>query len=202
MDAGLIPDYCTICDPDPVMVNYISKASRKTMFLLSTAVAPEVVTRLRGFNIVFWHCHSEANEEGIKEFEPDYQAVGGGCTVGLRSLSLAIIMGYSNIHFFGFDSCMNGDEHHAYDFSTKEEDVGKIYKIRIGFGTPGDKSYDAAGYQLAQAEQFATFYRNFGKYFTPTFHGPGLLPDVFEAIQRHTKETKVSNLIEVTGVNL
>ena len=203
VEDGIIPEYCVICDPDPIVVNYITKANRKTLFLLSTAVDPLVVSKLKGFNIAFWHCHSEDNEKGIREFEEPYQAIGGGCTVGLRSLSIAIIMGYSNIHLFGFDSCMDGDKHHVYEFSDEtKEHIGKLHRIRIGFGTPGDRSYLVAGYQLAQADQFREFYTNFGKYFTPTFHGTGLLPDVFEAIQRRAKETKASDLIETVGVTL
>lgn len=201
IEHGIVPEYCTICDPDPVTANYITKANRKTLFLLSTAVHPSVVQKLRGFNICFWHCHSDANEERIKEIDPCYQAIGGGCTVGLRTLSLAICMGYSNLHFWGFDSCLgDNDAHHAYEFSDESEEIGKIYRIRIGFDGPGSKLYRAAGYQLAQAEQFKTFYGKFCSYFTPTFHGPGLLPDVYEAIQRRIETEANNQLNKEAGV--
>lgn len=100
VENGVIPAYNSICDPDPITVNYLTKAHKATTFLLSTACAPSVLKRLIGYNIILWHCFSDANAEKFKELEPDFQAVGGGCTVGLRSVSIAIMLGYSNIHFF------------------------------------------------------------------------------------------------------
>ena len=65
--------------------------------------------------------------------------MGGGCTIGLRSISIAILLGYTNIHFFGFDSCLDTDgTGHAYSLSTEDEvlgligENGKIHKVRLG----------------------------------------------------------------------
>lgn len=202
VENGVIPDYCSLCDPDEVMARYITKANRHTLFLVSSACHASVFKKLRGYNIAIWHCHSEDYEKSIPEFGEEYYAVGGGCTVGLRSISIAMIFGYSNIHLLGFDSCMSDDDHHAYGFETDTEELGKIYPIRIGFNIPGDKVYKVAGYQLAQADHFKAFYKAFRKYFTPTFHGPGLLSDVFKAIQNGTYIVDVAKLNGTAGVQL
>ena len=100
-------------------------------------------------------------------------------------------MGYQNIHFFGFDSCMGEeDAHHAYDFVTKDEVVGEIYQIRVGSlfdGAEGASNiFYCAGYHLAQAEQFKMFYSQYGKSFVPTFHGGGLLAATARVVEEES----------------
>ena len=188
VESGVVPDYSVLCDPDEILVEYIKKANRKTLYLVSSACHPSIFERLKGYNIVVWHCHSDDYCSIIEDAGEHYIGVGGGCTVGLRAMSIAIIFGYSNLHFYGYDSCISDGDHHAYEFETDKEGVGDIYTLRVGFGTPGEKVYKVAGYQMAQADHFKFYYKANSQYFTPTFHGPGLLPDVFKAIQDRTNE--------------
>jgi hypothetical protein len=97
-----------------------------------------------------------------------------------------MMMGYTELHFFGFDSCMgiSDDEHHAYPFTdVTKEFLGDIYQVKIGMGTgekdgPQPREYRVAGYQLAQAEHYKQMLQAFGHIFRATFHGPGLLADM------------------------
>ena len=36
IDQGIIPTYCTVCDPDPITANYITKAHPNTCFLVAS----------------------------------------------------------------------------------------------------------------------------------------------------------------------
>jgi uncharacterized Rossmann fold enzyme len=192
-----IPTYCAVCDPDPVMANYLRKPDKDTTYLISSHVNPVVYDALDGHNIIMWHCWpiGEGNEEAkdfLQEHTPGWVAIGGGCTVGLRSITIAMMMGYTDLHFFGFDSCMTmQDDHHAYPFiDPTKEFLGDVYDVKIGMGEingPEMKAYRVAGYQLAQAEHYKQSLMAFGHLFKPTFHGPGLLADMQRMIDLETK---------------
>lgn len=186
-----VPTYCAVCDPDPVMANYLMAPDHGTQYLISSHANKTVFDALEGHDVTMWHCWPiGAGDQDAREFlqekTPGWVAVGGGCTVGLRSLTLALMMGFSELHFFGFDSCMgiSDDEHHAYPFTDPtKEFLGDIYNLRIGMGTgvndrPQPREYRVAGYQLAQAEHYKQMLQAFGHLFKAVFHGPGLLADM------------------------
>lgn len=181
VENNIFCEYATICDPDPVSANYFRNPVKYTKYLVSTGCDEAVYESLKSYNIWMWHCHSE---ELLKiEVEKDFHAVGGGCTVGLRSLSIALMLGYSDIHFFGFDSCLGiNNSHHAYDFTDKSEELGVLYKIHVGTEQQmfKNKEFICAGYHIAQAQHFKDFYKNYNKYFNFTFHGEGLISELMK----------------------
>jgi uncharacterized Rossmann fold enzyme len=196
MEQGIIPTYATACDPDPVVANYLTKNHPETKYLMASCSDDMVFEVLKERQVIIWHCHSPDQEPTIKEVDKEigtYLAICGGCTVGLRSISIAILLGYTNIHFFGFDSCLENDDHHVYDFSSREEDslLGHIHSVKLGNVAGNapidDKVYRCVGYQLAQAEHFREFYENFHHAFNPTFHGEGLLPDLMQLIHKRVE---------------
>lgn len=195
-----VPTYCAICDPDPVMANYLRAPDSGTKYLISSHANKTVFDALEGHDVSMWHCWpigtgDEAVRDFLQEKTPGWCAVGGGCTVGLRSITLAMMMGYTELHFFGFDSCMGSkdDDHHAYPFTDEtKEFLGDIYNIKIGMGTgendmPREREYRVAGYQLAQAEHYKQMLQAFGHLFRPIFHGPGLLADMQAMINVETE---------------
>ena len=185
IEQGIEPRYCVIADPDPKITPlYLKRPCPNTTYLIATQCPEEVFKAVEGYPIVMWHCHGEGYKELLDEAQPNWQAVGGGCTAGLRALSIVIMLGYRNTHMFGFDSSLGWeDEHHAYAFQTETEELGVIYNLKKGFGTPGERTYRCAGYHLAQAQHFKDFWTAYAGLFTPTFHGEGLLPDMGRAVQ-------------------
>jgi len=189
ISQGIVPTYCTVCDPDAIAANYLTKPQKETIYLIATSCDEAVFKTLEGYQIYMWHCLSPDFVEKIVDIEPDFQAAAGGCTVGLRSIVLSIMLGYSNIHFFGFDSCIRGNQHHAYDFTDETETLGQIYPMKIGLGdVPEDRIYYCAGYQLAQAKHFHDFYTAYCQLFRPTFHGDGLLPAFINIVHKHAEK--------------
>ena len=195
-----VPTYCAVCDPDPVMANYLRAPDHNTKYLISSHANKTVFDALEGYDVTMWHCWpigigDEEARDFLQEKTPGWVAVGGGCTVGLRALTLAMMMGFTELHFFGFDSCMgvSDDNHHAYPFTDDtKEFLGDIYNLRIGMGTgendlPQEREYRVAGYQLAQAEHYKQMLQAFGHLFRPIFHGPGLLADLQAMIDIETQ---------------
>lgn len=187
---GIVPTYAGICDPDPVSINYFKNPHPETKYLIASACDPKIFEHLDKYPIVMWHCHSDDYNDKLAEIEKDYEGVGGGCTIGLRSVCIAIMCGYRNIDFFGFDSCLSDEQTYAYELSTQQEkdDQGKIYKLKIGmdWNGPSEKTYNCLGYHLAQAEHFRKFLVDYGNVINPTFYGEGLLPDLVRMIQRES----------------
>lgn len=192
VNNNIIPTYATICDPDPISANYYTNPQKGCNYLIATACDEKVFNILNGYQITMWHCYSDDTLKELVKIEPNVQAIGGGCTVGLRSLSIALMLGYSDIHFFGFDSCLGvNDKHHAYDFTDEQEQLGEIYKVKFGmYNGIEEKEYRCAGYQLAQADNFHNFYKEFSNMFVPTFHGEGLLPDYMRVIMKEDQRIK------------
>lgn len=194
------PDYTSICDADPVTSLYIREVNNNpnAKYLLATCVAENTFNAIDKNKIYIWHCHSDEVFAKIQEdnLEEEYHGVGGGCTVGLRCISLCAMLGYSNLHFFGFDSCLGtDDDHHAYNFEDEErESLGQLHQIRIGLDParggqgPTSKVYICAGYQLAQVSHFQEFYLAHKGMFVPTFHGEGLLKDTYEMMCKAERE--------------
>lgn len=187
---NIAPHACVVCDPDPIAANYLNKASGSIIYYIASQCDPAVFNKLKANAVVLWHCYNN-NREDIEANFPGFKAFGGGCTVGLRALTLAFAMNFTNIHLFGFDSCLSEDgEHHSYGFNSGEE-LGEIFEVLLD--KVGGKIYKTLGYQLAQVQHFNEFYRNYGDKFNPVFHGTGLLPDLFDRIkaeaQNMMKET-------------
>jgi len=195
---GFKPTYAVLCDPDPITANYIKYPCKETNYLVSTGCHKSVFNALEGYNITLWHCNSESLLNRFSELGEEYHAIDGGCTVGLRSISIALMFGYSDINFFGFDSCVGVKEengitytkHHAYDFTDEtKEFIGDLYDVKLGMNEDinKDRTFMCAGYQLAQISHFKSFYQNYGIFFKPTFHGDGALTDLMSIIDRETK---------------
>ncbi len=186
LKQNIIPTYAVFCDPDAISANYLTIPDKRVNYLISSGCDNAVYDALKGCQITQWHCHSDDYLKRQGELEKDFQAVGGGCTVGLRSVSIALLFGYSDIHFFGFDSCLGVDnKHHAYGFTDEtQEQLGDLYKISLGMDDKINKNkiFTCAGYQLAQCSHFKDFYTSYNKYFTPTFHGEGLLAEMMTII--------------------
>ena len=188
IENGIYPTYCVVCDPDPISAEYLKQNSNQTIYLIATQCDNAVFDRLKNKPIFMWHCYNEEFDKFL-EIEKDFQAVGGGCTVGMRSLSIVLMLGYRYIHFYGFDSCLGvNNQHHAYGFATSEEELGETYKIKLDPNS--DTEYLAAGYQLAQVQHFQDFYAHYIDLFVPVFHGEGLLPAMMDKINQAVNEAK------------
>lgn len=197
VDNGIFPDYTVICDPDPISALYLERDNPNVsaIYLVASACDSAVFERLNalGKKIVLWHCHSDELGPELVKMENEYQAIGGGCTVGLRSISIAMMLGYTNLHMFGFDSSLGDDlSHHAYGFKDEEKEfLGDVHKVKVGVEGPGERVYYCAGYQLAQVAHFKEFYTMHRHLFSPTFHGTGLLPDFMKlAAEMEAREAK------------
>ncbi len=167
VSMGVIPDYTVICDPDVRTVEYLKNPVPSCKYLIASSCHDNIFERLKGFAVTIW------NNAGIdpKNFrgEPMIQ---GGCTVTLRAMNIAIVLGYLNLHFFGFDSSYE-DEFHSY--ATAPDDSAEI-QVQVG----GKRIFKTTSTWLIQALHFQEQLRNTGWMFTPTVHGDGLIAEIMK----------------------
>lgn len=169
---GLKLDYCVIVDPDPVAANYVRQPQSGCQYLITSQCDDAVFEALKDHDVWVWHSGGFGKDEDDRVFrkEPRF---GGGCTVTLRALVLGIALGYWDQHFFGFDSCVTPDEHHAY----QSEAIDGIHDVRV---VGSNRVFYAAPYMRAQASQFQDALRYHGKLFRPTVYGDGLIAEILK----------------------
>jgi len=142
-------DYCIVCDPDPIVIDYMKKKNYTTRYLVASQCHPDVFEHLKFSNTHIWHAGGD-NLDILKAFTGGSDVIGGGCTVGSRAIIISMCLGYNDISLFGFDSSLSKDfKHHSYEFQTNQETIGNITEIRLN--SPDDAEvFHCAGYHVAQ----------------------------------------------------
>src|SRR5215475_9497127 len=176
---GIIPRWCVLCDPDPVMANYVRRAHWDTTFLVASQCDPAVFKELDDRKVVVWNCGGDVEDNTAIWGDQRTVVVGGGTTVGTRAIIIAMNFGFANIHLFGFDTCVS-DKTHAYPVA---EDVGDIIPIRLS--GPEGREFRMARYHISQLFDFKKTLEVFGHRFRVTVHGDGVLAE----LMRLSKET-------------
>lgn len=168
VSQGVKPKYAVMLDGDPCVAGYLKNPCKDTIYLVASQCDPSVFERLKDHTVYTWNC---AGGVGYRLFDGQI-VVGGGSTVTLRATSLALLLGYTNVHIHGFDSCYLDGEHHAY----ATEEVKAPNEVRLG-GENG-KAFLCAPYHISQAKHFQTFLKNFGHMMNITVHGPGMIAEI------------------------
>lgn len=183
IENGIIPTFCAVVDPDPLINNYMSLAnpSHGIHYLVSSQCSPKVFEFLacRGCKISMWHADgADLNRPDV--FGEGSALVGGGCTIGTRAIVMAIGMGFFRQDLYGFDTCLTDDyKHHAYEFhDPKVETVGNIVEIQLG--GPDSPTFKVAEYMLAQIFDFKSILKAFANCLDIKVYGGGALAYLME----------------------
>jgi len=197
LDLDVQEVYCVICDPDPIMCNYLRNRDKRITYLIASQCDETMFRHLKHMPKKYlWNAMAgkEFNEEAFKVGD---KVVTGGCTVGTRGIGIAMVLGFKKMHLFGFDSCLtNTYKHHAYEFDDPDvETLGEIREVRIGHPEKG-KLFRVSGYMLAQIFDFQYILRNFANDLDITVYGDGALSYIMklnkigadEFIKNYTRE--------------
>lgn len=96
--------------------------------------------------------------------------IAGGSTVGLNALSVAYILGYRNLHLYGFDSSYEEGEHHAYSQTLNDNENTVIVSV-------DGKDFKCAAWMASQVADFKILLPQLLSLgCSLTIHGYGLLP--------------------------
>lgn len=166
---GVTPRWTVLCDPDPIVANYLKYPQYGCTYLVASQCHDNVFDALRGLDVVLWHCGG--NLEVPSWQNRQMVAIGGGSTVLTRTIVIAMLFGYSNLHFFGCDNCIEADgTHHAY----ASESIGAPVPVRLENG----REFVMAQYMLAQLFDFKKLLWQYANRLQVTVHGDGALAEL------------------------
>ncbi len=112
VERGILPTWHVEVDPRAHKVELIGPPQQATEYLIASTCHAKVFDHLEGHRVLLWHVFDSA-EEGIRALPPGEWAVTGGCSVGLRTLTIAGFLGFRDLHVFGMDGCEGASGKHA-----------------------------------------------------------------------------------------
>lgn len=165
MENGIVPDAQILMDALPAVTAYVSHAPMERYYC---SMCDPTVLDKAGDELVLWNPFIE----GILNAVPDARDpfIGGGTTVGTRSIGLCYMLGYRKIHIYGLDSAYEDGEGHAYS----QGEYASVLDVMAN-----GKSYRVPPQLLAQAEEFQNLVPEIVRNGVELYiHGDGLIPDL------------------------
>lgn len=112
IDRGIIPTYHVEVDPRAHKTLLVGPPHPDVEYLIASTCHEAMWRHLEGFNAKLWHVF-DPKEDGIRLLPPGEWALTGGCSVGLRSMTVARFFGFWDQHVFGMDGCEGPTGKHA-----------------------------------------------------------------------------------------
>lgn len=153
MANNLEPDFTAILDAGDDIVDGLTNISNNTVHLLTANVHPDTVNILKNYKCYFvaggMSIYPEARDAWTKNGYTKITVVGTGGSVVLSSLYISLVMGFRNIHLFGFD-CMVPSTTYTYSKGVAGKGVDRQYcQVEVG-----DEVITTCTSFLAFAQQF------------------------------------------------
>ncbi len=160
--------------------------------LIASQVDPSTLDRsIECGETVLWHLNAENIED---MFPPQrvkrggYSLINGSSTVGDFMVRLAYVMGYREMHIFGFDSCHREGKSHAY--SQPMNDSMPCTAVEWG-----GRSFYCSLAMKAQAESFQVTARKLEKECKLHIYGDGLLQAMYRVDPKDLSERDLYRLM-------
>jgi len=112
VERGVIPTWHVEVDPREHKVTLIGQPQQKTQYLIASTCHPAVFDHLSGYDVRLWHVFDNA-EDGLRTLPHGEWALPGGCSVGLRTMTIARFFGFTDQHIFGMDGSEGETGKHA-----------------------------------------------------------------------------------------
>jgi hypothetical protein len=163
-------------------------------YFIGSGCDPVVFEDLPKDRTFYWHVNP--HKDCIKAIEENYDPFVmcmGGSTVTSRAIVLMRILGFKKQIIYGFDSCLQNGEHHAYEQEENDKDPGSvIIKTMVG-----DRTFDCHPWMALQATEFAYLLEHAKEEFEFTIKGDGLISYIIENdIAPPMKPAKLVNTVD------
>ncbi len=112
VERGIAPTWHVEVDPRPHKVGLMGQPQRETEYLIASTCNPKVFDHLKDYKVTLWHVF-DAEEDALRTLPHGQWALCGGCSVGLRTMTIARFMGFTKQHIFGMDGNAREEESHA-----------------------------------------------------------------------------------------
>jgi hypothetical protein len=162
---GIVPRGFFQLDPKPSVARYLQKPHPDVLYVVSTGCDPAIFDALKGHRVLLAHCPTGAGEETV--CEGDHVRINGGSSTPLRCVTLAFVLGFQTMEFYGLDACVQEGRDYAYD---KSAGTGKVT-----VETPDGRKFLTTKVLMEQAEDFRRVLEEFGEHMSFVVHGDGLI---------------------------
>jgi len=197
-----------LLEPTPNAAGYMTPTSG-VRYYISSQCAPQTFDKFEKSEHYIWHARAKPELEAcLNDQEKALMVPTTGSTCGMRAIMLFYMMGFTNIHLFGFDSCYsnfqieNGlfgkdgaPQLHSYH---KPETIHDLKEMCVKGFADGDRRYFGNGNMFAQGDEFQRFmeWRNDSlarkrlDAHRIIVHGFGLIPDIAREYGCHIDNIK------------
>lgn len=112
VERGIIPAWHLDLEPREHKVQLLGQPQKETEYLIASTIHPRYLDELKGYNVKLWHIF--ATEEDAHRILPRGEwTLTGGSSVGLRCLTMARFLGFTDLHVFGMDGSVRQDATHT-----------------------------------------------------------------------------------------
>lgn len=140
LDQGIVPKFGVLWDGTEIVEKF-ARPHPGITYLVASRCHPKVFENLKGCNVVVWHAAGDHDIADVMCRQDVFEKMGslqplicGGSAGVTRTIYLASVLGYTDLHIYGADSCYSAEgETHIRGSLVPEKDI----LISLGDGSPG-----------------------------------------------------------------
>ena len=185
-----------LLEPTPNAATYMTP-THGVRYYVSSQCSPVTFDKFEKREHYIWHARAKPELEAcLTPREKALMVPTCGSTCGMRAIMLFYMMGFREIHLFGYDSCyssreienglLGGDGAPRLHSYIKPETIHDLKEMVVKGFPDGDRRYFGNGNMLAQADEFQRFMewrkealeKHRIEPHDLIIHGYGLIPDI------------------------
>lgn len=188
LDRGIKPSMQVVVDGRAFNKRFVLPNIKGCHYFLASQCSPEIIEAAPRDQIYLWHGgDGDSVKNSLETFDNNrkqgrnWYPIMGGSTVMLRALPMLIMLGYHRFHIYGFDSCISGGKHHAYEQT--ENDT----KYDMGVRLDG-KEFRCNPWMWIQAQEFIDMQKMIAEHCEMAVYGNGLIAHIIQTACKLSKE--------------
>lgn len=112
IDKGIIPTHHLELEPREHKIKMLGVPQKETEYLIASTIHPKYLDALEGYNVKLWHIF--ASDDDAERILPKGEwKITGGSSVGLRTMTMARFLGFTDLHIFGMDGSFAEGKTHS-----------------------------------------------------------------------------------------
>ena len=193
INHGVIPTACVMFEIDVDPCQILDNTHPNVTYYVCSHCHPLTFEGLKDRKVVVWHSppNSPVEKVALEEcFAGDFN-LGGGVATFLRSVSIAIVLGYRHFEIFGADSSFPDDypSTHVIGYPTiTSPKADGIYVYAKDDVSGVVRRFKTVGYLAYQVEEFIKYMKVNHQLFRMKVHGDTLLAFVHRNMWAHQYE--------------
>lgn len=161
LDCGIVPKFGVLWDGTEIVEKF-ARPHPDITYLVASRCHPKVFERLKDCKVIVWHAGGDhdiaevmSKPEVIAKMTHQPLICGGSAGV-TRTLYVASVLGYTDIHLFGADSCYTGNDTHVRGSVVPEKDI----MVSLGNNTEGSPAiwFRTTPEWCAQVNEYRSIY--------------------------------------------